>query len=185
MEVRYRHNVDDMKSAQKYICQRLMSRRIWRFAPVVGGAIFGLLSVVGVMSFLDFYRHYSALGLERLTWGLASFVIGTVALVVGMRLYTRDVMRHSFTPEGVLLGEHTVALQDAALIMSVNHSQYRYGYADMLTVESDNRYVYVFIDRGLALYIPSRAFASETARTDFIRDLQGRIEQQGKTHSTT
>jgi hypothetical protein len=63
------------------------------------------------------------------------------------------------------------------MLVTVKNNKYTYSYGDVLRVEDDNNYVYVFIDNGAALYIPTKSFQTVEAKKAFINELSNKINR--------
>ncbi len=175
MEFQYRQDIGDYKIAQKYICRELTGKSLWRFVPVATGVVFGLCAMLGVMSIGKHYQKYSFLNHYELNWGLGAIALGVAVLIAGLSVYNRVITQQSFDPKGLFRDLHTVALTDSHLAISVRNNQYRYAYEDMLRVEENTGYVFIFIDDGAALYFPVKAIGGDEAKAAFIHEVQQRI----------
>jgi hypothetical protein len=65
------------------------------------------------------------------------------------------------------------------MVVTVKNNKYVYSYSDVLRVDDDKNYVYVFIDNGAALYIPANSFESTETKKAFINVLSNKIERSG------
>lgn len=176
MRLQFQQDVNDYYAAYRYISRRMMHGTGWRYAPHVMGAVAGCSLMLGFISLLKFFERYRRFDLYELTWGLGAMGVGAVVFVLGVYVHNRLAKGRIFDPDGLYRSPHTVNLTDTHLVMAVRSNKYTYAYRDMLRVEENRAYVYVFIDSGAALYIPTKAFANEKSKREFLRELAKRIK---------
>lgn len=171
MEVEYQLDPNDYYAAQQHICRSVVHGSAWRFVPKMLGGIFGFCVALGAITIGKFYDKYSFLDLYELNWGLGIIVLGVVVLVFGLRSYNRAIKPRMFKPEGLYQSPHKISLANDNVVVTVKNNKYTYSYGDVLRIDDDGNYVYVFIDHGAALYIPAKAFETTEAKEAFISKL--------------
>lgn len=177
MEVQYQPDINDYYAAQKYICRSVARGSFWRFVPKVVGSIFGFCFVLGAIAVGKFYDKYNFLNFYELNWGLGIIVLGFVILVFGLSSYNRAIKPRMFNPEGLYRSPHKISLGDDNILVTVKNNKYTYSYGDILRVDDDQYYVYVFMDGGAALYIPTRSFETVEVKKAFINELSNKINR--------
>lgn len=175
MEVQYYADADDYIAAQKYVCRAIARNSYWRFVPSVLGGVFGLCFALGAVSISKFYEKYEFLKFYELNWAFGAILLAFIVLILGLRAYGRAIKARMFSPEGLFRSLHKVRLTEDCLVVSVKNNKYTYTYSDVIRVEDDPDYVYVFIDNGAALYIPAKAFESAATKKAFINEFSSKI----------
>lgn len=141
------------------------------------GGVFGFSLALGLVAIGKFYEKYQFLDFYELTWGLGIMCLGFVVFIFGLRWYNGAIKRKIFNPDGLYQSLHSISLTDTHLLMTVRNNKYTYAFSDILNVEENAGYVFAFIDNGAALYIPSKAFASEEAKKNFVDELSKKIDR--------
>lgn len=177
MEVQYQPDTNDYYAAQQYICRSVARDSLWRFVPKVLGGIFGFCIAIGAVAIGKFYDKYEFLEFNELNWGLGIITLGFVSLVFGLRSYNRAIKPRMFNRGGLYQSPHTISLTNDNMLVTVKSNKYTYSYSDVLRIEDDNNYVYVFIDNGAALYIPAKSFQTAEAKKAFINELSNKINR--------
>jgi len=176
MEVQYRPNTSDYYAAQQHICRSVVRNSCSRFLPISLGGIFGICLAIGMLAILKFYDKYRFFHHYELNWGLGLIGLGFIAFIFGVRLYNRAIKSRMFNPDGLFQSTHTITIADDHLLVVVKNNEYTYSYRDILRVEDDLSYVYIFVDNGAAFYIPTKAFGTTEAKKSFINTLAGKID---------
>ncbi len=177
MEVQYQPDTNDYYAAQQYICRSVARDSLWRFVPKVLGGIFGFCIAIGAVAIGKFYDKYEFLDFNELNWGLGIIALGFISLVFGLRSYNQAIKPRMFNRDGLYQSPHKVSLTNDNMLVTVKDNKYTYSYGDVLRVEDDNNYVYVFIDNGAALYIPTKSFQTAEAKKAFINELSNKINR--------
>lgn len=177
MEVQYQPDTSDYYATQRHICRSIARGSLWRFVPRVLGGFFGFCLALGAIAIGKFYDKYMYLDLNELNWGLGIIVVGFIVLIFGLRSYNRAIKPRMFDSEGLYQSPHKISLADDRMVVTVKNNEYTYSYGDVLRIEDDQNYVYVFIDNGAALYIPSKAFTSAEAKKEFINEASKKIKR--------
>jgi hypothetical protein len=177
MEVEFQPDIDDYFSAQQYLYHSAVSDSYWRFVPTALGGILGFCLAFGGLAIASFYKDYRHLELQELSLGLGVIAAGFITFVLGSRLYKRAVKPRLFGRNSLYRSPHKVHLADDRMIVTVKNNSFAYDYDDVLKIEEDHRYVYVFIDSAAAMHIPSKTFPSEETKKAFIEKLSNKIGQ--------
>ena len=171
MEIEYKQTASDYYNAYKHISRRLNKSTKWRYLATFSGGIFGLLFALGVISIGKFYEKYSFIHSEELNYGLSAIAIGTVILIVGLKIYSSKVRPLIFEEDGLYLSPQKFEIHQDYLLQKMGENQYRYKWRYVKEVEKTKDYIYIFIDRGAALYIPRHGFESEEQYESFCEAL--------------
>ena len=177
MEIEYKQTTSDYYNAYKHISRRLNASTKWRYLATISGGIFGLLLVLGVISIGKFYEKYSFIESEELNFGLSAIAIGTAVLIVGLKIYSSKVRSLIFEENGLYLSPQKFQIEENFLLQSLGENQYRYLWKYVKEVEKTKEYIYLFIDRGAALYIPRHAFSSDENYDAFYESLYSHAKQ--------
>lgn len=82
-----------------------------------------------------------------------------------------------FKPKGLYQSPHKISLAKGNVVVTVKNNKYTYSYGDVLRIDDDQNYVYVFIDNGAALYIPVKVFETAESKKEFISELSSKINR--------
>ncbi len=167
MEVEYKQTTSDYYSAYRHISRRLNASTKWRYLATLSGGAFGLLLALGVISISKFYEKYRFLESEELDFGLSAIAVGTVILVIGLNVYNSKVKQLIFEENGLYLSPQKFQIEQESLLHSMGDNQYRYLWKYVKEVEKTQDCIYVFLDRGAALYIPRHGFDSDEKYNTF------------------
>lgn len=178
MEIKYQPDTNDYYAAQQYICRSLVRDSVWHFAPRICGGIFGLCLALGAVAIGKFYDKYKSLDFYELNWGLGTITLGFFCLIYGLHLYNRAIKLRTFNPGGLYQSPHNINLANDAMVVTVKKNRYTYSYDDVLKVDDDKNYVYIFIDNGAAFYIPVNSFENTETKKAFISELSSRVNRE-------
>lgn len=178
MQVQFKQTTDDYYNAIKHVGRRLYSSTKWRFIIIFSGVIFGFLLVHGTTSIYKFYKIYGALDTHNLDNGLIALLAGVVILIVGFKIYLTQARPLIFAKDGVFLSLQTFVIDDDYLIHFLGRNESHYLWDSILEVEKTKTFIFMFIDRGAALYIPRHAFNSDDEYAVFYNALHEQVEKQ-------
>jgi len=171
VEIEYKQTASDYYNAYKHISRRLNASTKWRYLATLSGGIFGLFLALGVVSIAKFYEKYSFLESAELNFGLSAIAIGTAILIVGLKIYSSKVRPLIFEENGLYLSPQKFQIEQEFLLQSMGENKYRYLWRYVKEVEKTKEYIYLFLDRGAALYIPRHGFASDEEYDAFYEEL--------------
>jgi hypothetical protein len=179
MEITVNYTVADCANAQRYVTRRMYRGSAWRLLPFSWSVLYGFTLGLGGMLLYRFGIEYCGPSDQRLTWGLWLVFAGVVFLATLGFVNGIAARKVVFRPNGHFLSPHTFALSPAGLIQSTEHCEYRTGWEAVEAVEEDKYYLYLFLDRGLATYIPKRSFPDVAAYEDFAKQVDQYVSQKG------
>ena len=171
MEIEYKQTTTDYYNAYKHIGRRVNASTRWRYLATLSGGAFGLLIALGVISIGKYYEKYGYLESEELNFGLSAIAIGTIILIIGLKIYSLNVRPLIFEKNGLYLSPQTFRIEEECLLHHMGDNQYRYLWKYVKEVEKTENYIYVFLDRGAALYIPRHGFESNENYKSFYEAL--------------
>ncbi len=161
MKVEFFQTHHDYYNAYQYISCRVGKSTKWRYLATGTGALFGFLLVIGVMSIFDHYEKYSYFENTELTFGLVLIFVAFIILFVGLKIYNSKVKSLIFEKGGLFLSRFSFEIQRDCLIHFMADNRHEYQWKNVKEVEQTEDYIFVFLDRGAALYIPKHGFSSE------------------------
>lgn len=176
MEIQYKQRVEDYYNAYKYISRRLNSTTRWRYLSTLSGGAFGLLVTLGVISIGKHYQKYKYFESEELNYGLAFLGIGVIVLIVGIWIYNKNIRPLIFEDDWLYLSLQKFIVNDECLVQKMGENEHKYQWQYVKSIEKTNEYIFVFIDRAAALYIPRHAFSSEQDYAAFHEALQSHVQ---------
>jgi predicted membrane channel-forming protein YqfA (hemolysin III family) len=172
MEIEFTQTASDYIKAYKHISKHLNASTKWRYLASLSGFVFGLLLVFGVISIAKFYEKYSFINSEELNFGLSAITIAVVILVVGIKIYNTKIRSLIFEENGLYKSPQKFKIKQEFLLQYMGDNQHRYQWKYVKEIEKTSEYIYLFLDRGAALYIPRHGFASNEKYQEFYEDLQ-------------
>jgi hypothetical protein len=171
MEITVSYEVADCANAQRYVTRRMYRGSVWRFLPLSWNILYGLFLGMGGMLLYRFGTEYCGPHDQRLTWGLW-LVFSGVAFLVTLGLVNGIAARRvAFRQGGNFLSPQTFSLSPAGLLQRSKHCESLIGWEAIESVEEDKNYLCLFLDRGLATYIPKRSFSDTAAYSDFAKQV--------------
>jgi len=177
MEVEFIQTTTDYYNAYKHICRRLNASTKWRYLATLSGVAFGVLFTIGLISIGKYYEKYSYLDSQELNNGLSAIAIGTIILIIGLKIYNMKVRPLIFEEKGLYLSPQKFKIEKDSLLQYLGENQYRYLWKYVKEVEKTSDYIFVFLDRGAALYIPRHAFESNEKYVSFCMELLAHAQQ--------
>jgi hypothetical protein len=106
---------------------------------------------------------------------LAGFVLGLLMAVALMWLSYWDQIRRAVRKDGPTLGEHTVRLNGEGLAVSIRDGEARYAWRAFQGVTRQRGLLTVWLEPGVGIMIPERAFAGEAERVQFTAEIEARL----------
>ena len=175
MKVEYRQTHQDYFDAYTHISARVNKSTKWRHLATLSVAAFGFLLVIGVMSILKHYEHYRCFENEELNFGIKLIVLAFVTLFIGLRVYSSKIKPLIFEKNGLFLSLLSFEIQKEYLVhyMAENRHEYRWKYVQ--EIEKTKKCIYIFLDRGVALYIPKHGFPDEETYEAFYDALNDHL----------
>ena len=171
MKVEYHQTHKDYFNAYAHVSARANKSTKWRYLATFSGAAFGFLLVIGVMAILKHYEHYEYLENEELSFGIKAIVLAFITLFIGLKIYSIKTKPLIFEKNGLYLSLLSFEIQKEYLVhcMAENRHEYRWKYVQ--EIEKTKNCIYIFLDTGVALYIPKHGFPSEEAYEAFYNVL--------------
>lgn len=171
MEIEFHQTIDDYYLAQRYIGRRAMRNSLWRFVPLAMWIIFGLALGYGFMAIFDLYRSVNLKESCCVIIDLGLPVAGIIAAVVGLNIHSLAVDKRLYAKGGLFRALHTLALTTKGIDIRVRENLYHYDWQNVFAVETDDIQVYIFVDQGVAIFVPANAFEDSEARTTFMQEV--------------
>jgi len=171
MEIQFRQKVGDYYNAYKHISRRLNASTRWRYLAVFSGGAFGLLVTFGLISIAKHYEKYHYLESEELNYGLMLVLGAVVILIVGIAVYNKKIRPLIFEEGGLYLSTQKFKISNDCLIQYMGENEYKYQWKYVNDVEKTNKYIFIFLDRAAALYIPRHGFESAELYSAFYEKL--------------
>jgi len=171
MEIEYRQVTADYYNAYRHISKRVCSRTRWRYLNMVAGGIFGFSLVAGAASITKFYDKYPYLPKDELNFGIWVIAIGAALVFISLKVFGSKVRPLIFESGGLFLSPQSYKIEEAHLSHKMGESDHYYQWKCVKEVEQTPEYIFVFIDRGAALYIPRHGFESDEQYNKFTKEL--------------
>ncbi|MDX2307457.1 MAG: YcxB family protein [Hyphomicrobium sp.] len=104
---------------------------------------------------------------------------GAALMLALVWLHYFDQRRRLASPDGPILRKATLRLMREGVLITQRDIEIRYGWPVFRSVSEARDLVLLWIEPGAAIAIPKRAFASDKARADFIREAEARMAEAG------
>jgi len=112
------------------------------------------------------------------TWAPAYILAGGVGVAVGFLFFYwgNRAQRVDLSPakDGIILGWRTYIVEKDGVRVNSETSQLSVSWKGVRAVEQTGEHIFIYIDRGTALIVPKRAFASVDDETRFVEALHQR-----------
>lgn len=165
MEVNFKLNLEDYGRAISYIQASALQNSKFRYLPFSSTFFTMILVGAGLMTLYRAKEAYPYLKIEVSFWMLLAGFILFLALqflkiVVAKRTFSR--------PNGISLKQQSVEIDADFLVHTISKSVFKYAWSDIVKVEHNENYIFVFIDSMMAAYIPMSAFTSSSEAKEFL-----------------
>lgn len=180
MEITVNYAISDGANAQRYVTRRMYRGSAWRFLPLSWNVLYGLFLGMGGMLLYRFGTEYCGPSDQRLNWGLWLVFAGVVFLVTLGLVNGIAARKVLFRPGGHFLSPQTFSLSPNGLSQRSAHCEYLTGWEAIESIEEDKSYLYLFLDRGLATYIPKRSFPDTATYSDFAKQVDHYASVSGR-----
>ena len=177
MEIRYNQTVKDYYNAHKYIGKHLNLSTKWRYLASLTGGAFGLLAALGLISIGKHYDKFGSFGTEELNFGLLAIGAAIAILIIGLSIYNCKVKPLIFEPNGLYLSPLVFEITSDYLLHRMGDNLHQFQWKYIRVVEQANNYIFIFIDRGAALYVPRHAFESDELFDQFFQELKSHASE--------
>lgn len=167
MEITARYTPADGPTAQKYITRRMFRGSPWRHVPFFWNFLWGFLIGTGGMLLFRFTADYCGPTDRRLTCGLGLLLGGVLVLATASKVAQSASRKVLFRPGGSSFGPQIFTVTDTALVQQSNTGEIKTVWSAFEGIEEDKNYLYLFLDRGFATFIPRRAFPDQSAYQEF------------------
>lgn len=176
MEIKYQASITDHYAASKHTNRKFCLSTKWRYLSTFACGVFGFSLAVGCVSIIKFYEKYDFLPKEKLNFGLSAIIIGTLILFVGSRLYNSKARPLIFNQNGLFLAPRLCRIESNHLYIQLGDSQHIYQWKYVNEIEQTKDYIFIFIDRSAALYIPRHGFNSDEQYNEFFNTLNSHVQ---------
>ena len=179
MEVTFQLTSDDYWKTLRYQLRRAAQSSPLRFLPIGWGFLYGILLGIGSMLLYRYASDFYCTNDRRLIWGLWFALAGVVTLALNPYVSAFIYKRVLFLKDGYYCSRQTLMVEDSHLIHRCSATESKIAWSDVLAVEEDQNYLYVFLDRGLSIPIPGRSFQDRSAFHQFMAALSSHVSQNG------
>ena len=176
MIVTFKQTTNDYLNAYKYISKKMNSRTRFGFLGTLISFTFGVLIVIGLVLIKEHYTKYGSIGDGELNKGLTVIAIGVGIYIIGAYIYTKKIQSLIFEKNGLYLSQQEFKIEKENLFHKMGSNKHYYKWKYVKEVEKTEGYVYIFIDNGVAIYIPLHAFKSDSECNSFYEALQNHMK---------
>ena len=165
MEITVQLNRDDYKEFTRYVLENKKISRRFSLASYIFFICFVIL--VNYKKISDFKYMFGQL--------LFIVILLTVFLFIFFRI---NVFFSKYIPnkEGLSLQKKKIIIGDEALMVETDLSKTSMQWNGIQSIEENNNYIYIFIDRHMAHVIPKRFFKTSDECGEFVKSLKVKIE---------
>lgn len=170
MEIEYKQNRADYFNALKFISRQLTASTRWRYLLIFSYMLWFGFMVLGILLIRKHYIDHSVLSYS-LDIGLMSIAASIIFLLVGSTIYTIKARPLVFKKDGLYLSTQKIQIKPECLMQYLGENEYKYQWRYIHRTIKTKKYIYVFVDSFVALYIPRHAFSSEEQYSAFFDEL--------------
>jgi len=175
MEIEYKQRISDYWNAYRHISKRLNASTRWRYLATFSSVAFGLLVTLGVIFIGKHYEKYQYLESEELNYGLMFVLVSIVVLFIGLATYNKKIRPLIFEEDGLYLSTQKFKISDDCLTQFMGDNEHKYQWKYVQDIEKTNEYIFIFLDRATALYIPRHALKSDEEYALFYEALKSHV----------
>lgn len=134
-----------------------------------GGAMIGVEALA---------RWYLGRPLELFDYAVG-VLFGAALMLALIWLHYFDQRRRLARPDGPVLGKSTLRLMREGVLITQKHVEVRYGWPVFLGITEARDLLLMWIEPGVAIAIPRRAFGSDKVLADFVSEADARMAEAG------
>ncbi|MCK6393632.1 YcxB family protein [Zoogloea sp.] len=179
MEITFQLTPEDYKKSTLYTRRKVVKRSLLRFFSTGWGCLYGLLIGFGQMLIYRYGMEYGCISQKPLYWGLGLALTGIIMLAINPHIHALAYKRALFRKGGYYCSPQTFKVEDGHLLHRQRSTESRFAWTDILAIEEDRDYLYVFLDPVVSFIIPRRAFNEPSAFHQFKTELSRHISRQG------
>ena len=168
MKIHFEHTLADYSGATKQVGRHLISKIGLLWLSKLMGGIFGASLIFGIISIATFYDKNPCIGFYELNFGLLSIALGITTTIAIFLILQSMIKKKFFNENGPYLSTYTLEVIGESLTVHQGSTFHSYPLNIILEVVSVTGFILVFIDNGVAIYIPDRAFCDTQEREAFI-----------------
>lgn len=183
MNVTFDMTRDDFDAQLAYIRKRITyfsGMKTWCFFSNI--LTFFFWGLGGVMLF-DFYRHYQGKLTRLLVLGFGAVILGIIVYILMSHLGRRRFNAYLLSETGITLGPHGISLTDGGIIERTPFSEMLTKWTGIQGVEHTTKHIGIFTDNASCIWVPKRAFSSESEIKNFLTTIQSHERTTTKTSS--
>ena len=171
MEITFTQNINDYYNAYKYISRRLGKSTKWRFIPFIGSVSFGFFIAIGILTIISHYKSHGVSEPHTVHIALAAIALAFIIPYICNKLFHKLTKSLIFKEGGLYLSPQRFIISDTQLTHYVGECESLYPWKYILEIVKENDCLYLFIDRGVAMYIPCHAFSTVAQYNEFYEAL--------------
>lgn len=179
MEITFQLTPEDYRKSNRYKLHKVVKRSLLRFLSTGWGCLYGLLIGFGQMLLYRYGMEYGCISKEPLYWGLGLALTGIIMLALNPYIHALAYKRALFKKGGYYCSAQTFKIEGLHLLHRQRSTESRFAWTDILAIEEDRDYLYVFLDPAVSFIIPRRAFNEPSAFHQFKTELSRHISRQG------
>ena len=175
MDVVVTHTPADYYAAVHHITRRMFATSPTRFIAGSLGGLYGFFLAIAALLLGQFLDRYSGPHRDFVIYALGCVILAFVFGVGAKYIYKALAARLLFNPNGYSTKPQRFSIEPDALVHESSNSSARFAWTDIERTEVTSDYIFVFLDRGVALYIAKRAFQNPHALNAFLEELNARV----------
>ncbi len=176
MEIEFKQTTADYFNTSKYIGRYLSASTKFRYVMIVSVGFSLMLISFGTLLLLQHYDTSTFVS-KKLDNGLMMLVIGVTSLIIGFKLYSFRLSKLIFSENGIFLSTQKFKIEDNYLLLYMGANEFKYNWKTFKNIEKTDDYIYLFIDRGVALYIPRHGFQTIENYDDFYNAIKHQVHE--------
>lgn len=179
MEITFQLTPDDFWNALRYQLRRAARSSPLRYLAIGWNFLWGFLVGIGSMLLYRYALDLYCVDDKRLIWGVSFAFAGIAVLVLNPVVAVYVQKRVMFAKGGFYTAMQSITIDDGHLLHRCSATESRIAWADIVAVEEDATYLYIFLDQGMAIPIPRRAFDDSASFHNFAGALAAHVPHRG------
>ena len=165
MEVGFKQKAEDYMKAVHYVQSSAIQNSAFKYLPFFSIFIPMTFIVVGVMFVYRSAETYPYWKTEYAFWLI---LVGFILLFILLIVRSKISHRYLFLNDGVTLTTQHFSIESDFLVQRVKNSVTKIAWSDVLKIEENGTFIFVFIDAAVAVFIPYSAFSSSNEANEFL-----------------
>lgn len=178
MEVVSHPSPGDHFKAVRYVTRRMFRHSRWGYVVSVLAGVYALFVFVAIGLLAQSLKDATEPLRTVNMYALGSIALAFITGVGGKFIYDMCARRVIYRPGGYGLSPQRFLIEEEHFSLRTRQSETRQHWRDIEGAEKTPEMLFIFLDRGIAFYVPRRAFPDEASYDRFHDELVARIPKR-------